>query len=85
MFEVAVMVASGGVLALAVWVLVRRRSLRWTGRIPDVPDAEPTAEAIEAPGLTLPYSSVDWTAPPKLLEKRTGTDHTSESESESEP
>ena len=74
MFEVAVMVASGGVLALAVWVLVRRRSLRWTGRIPDVPDAEPTAAPIEAPGLTLPYSSLDPSAPPKVLNTRTRAD-----------
>lgn len=74
MFDAAVMVASGAVLAVAVWVLVRRRSLRWTGRIPDVPDAVPTAEPIEAPGLTLPYSSLDWTAPPKRLGTRTTVD-----------
>jgi hypothetical protein len=67
MYDVAVMVASGAVLVLAVWVLVRRHSLRWNGRVPDVPDAGPKAAPIEAPGLTLPYSSVDWTAPPKQL------------------
>jgi len=32
-----------------------------------VPDASPTAVPIEAPGLDLPYSSLDPTAPPKRL------------------
>lgn len=68
MYDVAVMVGSGLFLALAVWALVRRRSLRWGGRVEDVPDAPPTATPIETPlGLTLPYSSIDWTAPPKEL------------------
>lgn len=54
-------------LAVAVWALVRRRTLRWSGPLADVPDAPDTAEPIEAPGLDLPYSSLDPTAPPKRL------------------
>ena len=69
MYDVAVMVGSGAVLVLAVWVLVRRRSLRWDGRIQDVPDAPPRATPAEAPGMTLPYSSLDPSAPPKQLGK----------------
>ena len=34
----------------------------------EVPDASPTAVPIEAPGMTLPYSSVDPFAPPKRFE-----------------
>jgi hypothetical protein len=68
MYDVAVMVGSGVLLALGLWVLVRQRSLRFGGRVQDVPDAPPTATPIEEPpGLTLPYSSVDWTAPSKRL------------------
>ena len=52
-------------LVVAVWRLVRHRTPRPTGPLPDVPDAPPAAVAIEAPGLTLPYSSLDPTAPPK--------------------
>jgi hypothetical protein len=54
-------------LAVAVWVFVRRQTLRWDGPLADVPDALPTSEPIEAPGLTLPYTSVDPFAPPKQL------------------
>ena len=44
---------------------VRRRSPRRSAPLPDVPDASPMAVPIEAPGLTLPYSSLDPFAPPK--------------------
>ncbi|HET9415937.1 MAG TPA: hypothetical protein VFP30_00205 [Candidatus Limnocylindria bacterium] len=69
MYDVAVMVGSGAVLVLAVWVLVRRRSVRWDGRVPNVPDAPPGATPTQAPGMTLPYSSLDPSAPPKRLGK----------------
>jgi hypothetical protein len=52
-------------LTLAVWKFVRRQYHGRGGPLADVPDAPPTAEAIEAPGLTLPYSSLDPFAPPK--------------------
>jgi hypothetical protein len=52
-------------LALAVWNFVRRQYRGHGGTLADVPDAPPTAEPIEAPGLTLPYSSLDPFAPPK--------------------
>ena len=67
LYDAGVLVGSGAVMALAVWVLVRRRSLRWGGRVADVRDAPPDATPMEAPGLTLPYSSVDWTARPKPM------------------
>lgn len=66
--------AAGVFLALAVWVLVRGRTPRASGPLPDVPDAPPTAEPIEAPGMTLPYSSLDPTAPTKRFAKRTRVD-----------
>lgn len=65
MFETAVVAATGIALLVAVWVLVRRRTLRWGGRVADVPDAPREAEPTAAPGLTLPYSSLDPSAPPK--------------------
>jgi hypothetical protein len=52
-------------LAAAVWAFFRRQRPSRGERLPDVPDASPTAAPIEAPGLTLPYSSVDPFAPPK--------------------
>lgn len=70
-YDAAVLVGSGTLLALGVWVLVRRRSLHWRGRVGDVPDAPPDATPIEAPGLTLPDSSLDPTAPPKPPTSRT--------------
>ena len=63
-------------LAVAVWRFVRRRARRRSGPLPDVPDASPTAVPIEAPGLTLPYSSVDPFAPPKRLANRTRVERT---------
>ena len=69
----------GVFLAVAVWLLVRRRNLRWSGPLPDVPDASPTAVPIEAPGLDLPYSSLDPTAPTKRLANRAGVDGVPES------
>ena len=52
---------------------VLRRTPRGSGPLPDVPDASPTALPIEAPGLTLPYSSLDPFAPPKRLANGTRT------------
>ncbi len=66
-------------LAVAVWLLVRRQNLRWSGPLPDVPDASPTAVPIEAPGLDLPYSSLDPTAPTKRLANRARVDGVPES------
>ncbi len=54
-------------LAVAVWRLVRRRTPAAADRYLYVPDASPTAVPIKAPGLDLPYSSLDPTAPPKRL------------------
>lgn len=61
-------------LAVVVLRLLRRRTPRRSGPLDDVPDASPTAEPIEAPGLTLPYSSLDPSAPPKRLSTRTRVD-----------
>jgi len=69
----------GVFLAVAVWLLVRRRNLRWSGPLPDVPDASPTAVPIEAPGMDLPYSSLDPTAPTKRVANRAGVDGVPES------
>jgi len=52
-------------LAVAVWQMLRRRNPRSGGPLPDVPDASPTAVAVQVPGLTLPDSSLDPFAPPK--------------------
>jgi hypothetical protein len=68
-------------LAVAVWRLVRRRTPRRSGPLPDVPDASPMAVPIEAPGLDLPYSSLDPTAPTKRLANRTRVDGVPESKS----
>jgi hypothetical protein len=63
-------------VAVAVSRLVRRRPRRDDGPFPDVPDASPTATPVEAPGLTLPYSSLDPFAPPKQLGSGARTDRT---------
>lgn len=67
-------------LAVAVWRLVRRRTHRASGPLPDIPDASPTAAPIDAPGLTLPYSSLDPTAPTKRLGSPTRVDGAREAE-----
>ena len=64
-------------VAVAVWRLVRRRPRRDGGPFPDVPDASPTATPVEAPGFTLPYSSLDPSAPPKRLASGAPTDRAS--------
>ena len=66
-----------GVLFLVVFFAgivrqVLRRNPRGSGLLPDVPDASPAAMPSEAPGLTLPYSSLDPFAPPKPRGDRTG-------------
>lgn len=78
LYELAVLAAAGAILALAVWVPVRHWSARCGGPLLDVPDAPPTATPLEAPGMTLPYSSLDPYAPPKRLPNRPGTDGASE-------
>jgi hypothetical protein len=65
LYEWTAVAATGIILALAVWVPVRRWSARRGGSFPDVPDAPTAAEPLEAPGTTLPYSSLDPFAPPK--------------------
>ncbi len=80
LYDAAVLVGFGTFLALAVWVLVRQRSLLFGGRVPDVPDAPPTATPIEAPpGLTLPYSSVDPSGPRPVPRERGSDDETPKS------
>ena len=54
-------------LAVAVWRLARHRSPHNSGPLVDVPDASPAAVPIKAPGLNVPYSSLDPTAPTKRL------------------
>lgn len=66
-------------LAVLVWRLVGRQRHRDKGPLPDVPDASPLAVPIEA-GLTLPYSSLDPTAPPKRLGSATKIGRGPESE-----
>lgn len=61
-------VALALLLALAIWRWVRRIP-RGKGPLPDVPDAPSDAAPTEAPGMTLPYSSLDPTAPPKRVRK----------------
>lgn len=63
-------------LVVAGRQLVRRRTPRGKGPFPDVPDASPNAEPIDAPGLNVPYSSLDPTAPTKQLGNRTRVDDT---------
>jgi hypothetical protein len=65
LYEWTAVAATGVILALAVWVPLRRWSPRRGGPFPDVPDVSPTAMALEAPGMTPPYSSLDPFAPPK--------------------
>ena len=57
-------VAIGVLLAAAVWRFMRRQARR-EGPLADVPDAPATATPMEAPGMTLPYSSLDPFAAPK--------------------
>lgn len=57
-------------IVVAVWRMRRNRTPRGSGPFPDVPDASPTAEPIDAPGLTGDYSSFDPFAPPKQLTER---------------
>lgn len=66
-------------LAGVVRQVLRRRTPRGSGPLPDVPDASPTAVPIGAPGLTLPYSSLDPFAPPKRLPNGTRVDGVPES------
>lgn len=65
-------------LAAAVWRFFRRHLPSFRGPLTDVPDASPAAVPSEAPGLTLPYSSVDPFAPPKPGMTRTEIDGTPE-------
>jgi hypothetical protein len=52
-------------LVLAGWGLARRRKPRTGAPFIDVPDAPPSAEPDDAPGVAGPYSSLDPWAPPK--------------------
>ena len=52
------------IAAVPLWWVVRHRP-RGGGPLPDVPEAPPTAPRSEAPGLEMPYSSLDPYAPPK--------------------
>ena len=52
-------------LIVAAWGAMRRRRPRSGDPFPDIPDASPSAEPIEARGMTYPYSSLDPWAPPK--------------------
>ena len=65
LYEWIALAATGVILALAVWVPLRRRPPRRGGPFPDVPDASPGGVAMEAPGMTPPYSSLDPFARPK--------------------
>lgn len=65
LYEWTAVAATGVILALAVWVPLRHWRSRRGGPFPDVPDAPSAAEPIEAPGMTLPYSSLDPFAAPK--------------------
>ena len=70
--------ATGLILALAVWVPLRRWSPLRGKLFPDVPDASPPAVPLEAPGMTPPYSSLDPFAPPKQPTDWRGTDGSAE-------
>lgn len=50
---------------VAAWRFARRRRHEPGEQLPDVPDAPTGAVAAPAPGMALPYSSLDPTAPPK--------------------
>jgi hypothetical protein len=63
-------------VAVAVWRLVRRRPRHGDGPLPEVPDAAPAATPVEAPGFTVPYSSLDPSAPAKRLGNGGRTDPT---------
>jgi len=65
--------ALAAALAAALWRFARRAPAE-SGPFPDVPDAPPTATPTEAPGMTLPYSSVDPYAPPKQVIDRRNAD-----------
>jgi hypothetical protein len=65
MYEWTVVAATGIILALAVWVLLRRWSALRGGPFVDVPDAPSGSEEVDAPGVAGPYSSLDPWAPPK--------------------
>lgn len=65
LYEGTVLTAIGIILALAVWVPLRRWSARGGGSFADVPDAPRDAERVDAPGAAAPYSSFDPWAPPK--------------------
>jgi len=62
------------VFGVGVWRLVRRRTPRRSGPLPNVPDAAATGMPIAAPGMNLPYSSLDPYAPPKRLADGTRVD-----------
>ena len=55
---------SVGIVVVPVWWLARHRP-RGRGPLPDVPEAPTAAPRSEAPGLSMPYSSLDPYAPPK--------------------
>lgn len=61
-------------LAVAAFRFARHRKVRSAEPLPDVPDASPGAMPISAPGLTLPYSSLDPSAPANRLQDRSGTE-----------
>ena len=52
------------ILVVPAWWLVRHRP-RGRGPLPDVPEAPPTSPRSDAPGLDMPYSSLDPFSPPK--------------------
>jgi len=70
----ALLVAILVFLGVSMWRMVRGRTHRSSGPLPDVHDASPKAVPIEAPGMTLPYSSLDPFAPPKDFSTRTRGD-----------
>lgn len=63
------------IIAAAVRSFLRRQAPTGGGPLPDVPDASPSSVPIEAPGMTLPYSSLDPFAPPKSGATRSAADH----------
>lgn len=78
-FLIVILIAFLVFLGVAMWRMVRRRTPRSSGPLPDVPDAPPTAMPVEAPGMTAPYSSLDPFAPPKDFSTRTRVDGEPES------
>ena len=75
-YEWTVVAATGILLVLAVWVLLRRWSAHRGGAFVDVPDAAPGSEKVDAPGVAGPYSSLDPWAPPKQPVDWSRTDRT---------